>query len=202
MAADIRIIPAIYEHIAPIAIHMRQADRDEVFAASGSTPFEALERSLSKSTLARTALVDGVPSVMFGVGDINILAGVGAPWLLGTDAVEQNYIAFLRGSVEWRDQLLQRYSVLKNFVDVRNRASIRWLRWLGFTLSDPMAYRGHEFRLFELRQDDVRPYDGADNRLNADRRGGADAAGAGNGEIPALQRPSAGNECYAGGSPG
>jgi hypothetical protein len=50
---------------------------------------------------------------------------------------------------------LRRYPILRNFVDVRNRASIRWLRWLGSTLSDPVEIRGHEFRLFELRSPDV-----------------------------------------------
>lgn len=202
MAPDIRIVPAIYEHIAPIAIHMRQADRDEVAAASGVSPFEALEFSFKKSTLVRTALVDGAPSVMFGVGDINILAGVGAPWLLGTEAVEENYVAFLRGSVEWRDQLLRRYSVLRNFVDVRNRASIRWLRWLGFTLSDPVEMRGHAFRLFELRSDDVRLDDGPDNRLNDHGRGRANSARAGRERGGTVQRQSSGNERHAVGSQG
>jgi len=89
------------------------------------------------------------------VGDLNILAGVGAPWLLGTDAVERNYVAFLRGSVEWRDQLLRDYSTLRNFVDERNRVSIRWLRWLGFTISDPIILQGNAFRLFEMRSDNV-----------------------------------------------
>lgn len=130
---------------------MRQADRDEVLAASGRSPADALIFSLRKSSHAWTAMIDGVPEVMFGVGDLNVLAGVGAPWLLGTDAVERHYVAFLRCSVGFRDQLLRRYSTLRNFVDARNRASIRWLRWLGFTLSDPVTLRGHEFRLFELR---------------------------------------------------
>lgn len=100
-------------------------------------------------------MIDGRPEVMFGIGDLNVLAGVGAPWLLGTDAVERNYVAFLRQSVEFRDQLLRRYPVMRNFVSDDNRASKRWLKWLGFTLSDPVDMRGHPFRLFELRQADV-----------------------------------------------
>ncbi|MDX8537068.1 DUF2833 domain-containing protein [Mesorhizobium abyssinicae] len=154
-AVDIRVIPARAGHIRSIARRMRKADREEVLAASGYTPAAALIFSLRKSSHAWTAMIDGVPEVMFGVGDLNVLAGVGAPWLLGTDAVEKHYVHFLRSSVGFRDQLLRRYAVLKNFVDVRNRASIRWLRWLGFTLSDPVEFRGHEFRLFELRSPDV-----------------------------------------------
>lgn len=154
-AVEIRVVPASAAHVRTIARRMRQADRDEVFAASGRSPVSALTFSLRKSSHAWTAIIDGVPEVMFGVGDLNVLAGVGAPWLLGTDAVERHYVAFLRRSVGFRDQLLRRYAVLKNYVDVRNRASIRWLRWLGFTLSDPVEFRGHEFRLFELRSPDV-----------------------------------------------
>lgn len=134
---------------------MRQADREEIDAISGRTPYDALSLSFRKSTRAYTGLVNGKPEVMFGSADINILTGVGAAWLLGTDAVERHQLRFLRESIDWRDQLLQRYSVLRNFVDTRNAVSIRWLRWLGATFSEPVTLRGHEFLLFELRSRDV-----------------------------------------------
>lgn len=154
MSAVLAVIPAEYHHIAPVAIHMRQADRDEVQASSGKTPFAALEFSLERSTMAHTVLFDGVPAGIFGVGDLNLLARKGSPWFLGTDLVDANAATFARASVFWRDQLLQRYDVLANLVDDRNAASIRWLRWLGFTLSEPIPVgRGGEmFRLFELRR--------------------------------------------------
>lgn len=135
---------------------MRKADRDEVFASSGKSPRDALKYSLAKSSVAWTGLINGRPEVMFGVGDINVLAGVGAPWLLGTDVIEDHAPAFLRGSVKWKNQLLLRYSTLRNFVDARNTASLRWLKWLGFTIFDPVEMRGHSFHLFELRSVDVR----------------------------------------------
>ncbi|WP_421930037.1 hypothetical protein [Nitratireductor rhodophyticola] len=179
---DIRVVPASAEHIGTIAKRMRRQDRDEVMAASGKMPREALEFSLLKSTIAYTGTVDGRPEVMFGAGDINILNGIAAPWLLGTKAVERHHVAFLRHSVEWRDQLLRRYSILRNFVDDRNHVSIRWLRWLGFTLSDPVMMNGHAFRLFELRSTDVRFDHGAHSRLNPSGGGRTGAAGAGAGK--------------------
>ena len=152
--STLSIIPAIPEHIAPIAIHMRQADRDEVAAFAGKSPYEALEFSLGRATIARTVLIDGQPSGMFGVGDLNILARSGAPWLLGTDDLALAPVAFLRASLDWQRQLFERYDVLRNLVDDRNSASIRWLKWLGFNLSEPVLVgpAGSPFRLFELRR--------------------------------------------------
>lgn len=139
-------------HAREIARRMRKEDRDEVFAASGKSPIQALTFTLRRSAQAWTALIDGKPEVMFGVVDLNILAGTGAPWLLGTDAVEKHYVAFLRNSVRFRSQLLARYEVLKNFVDDRNKVSVRWLEWLGFELGEPFDWNGYAFRLFELRR--------------------------------------------------
>jgi hypothetical protein len=153
LAADILIVPARAAHIRTIARRMRAADREEIAAMSGRSPAGALVYSLRRSSCAWTVMVDGRPEIMFGVGDINILTRAGSPWLLGTDAVERHYVAFLRGSVGCRDQLFTRYASLVNFVDVRNAASVRWLRWLGFSLSGPILIRGHEFYLFERSAD-------------------------------------------------
>lgn len=155
MTADIRIIPATLDHVDTIARRMREADRVEIAAASGRSPHDALAFSLEKSAHAWTVTIDGRPEIMFGVGDINILAGVGAVWLLGTDAVAVHYREFLRQTGAIRDQLLTRYQVLRNFVHDGNRVSVRWLRWMGASLSEPVEMNGHLFRLFELRSDDV-----------------------------------------------
>lgn len=151
MTADIRIVPARPAHVRTIARRMRSADVEEIRAASGKTSGQALSFSLRKSSSAWTVMIDGRPEIMFGVGDISVLAGVGAPWLLGTDEVERHYVAFARQSVNLRDQLLARYPVLRNVVDERNRVSIRWLRWLGCSFSEPIDLGGHPFRLFEFR---------------------------------------------------
>lgn len=154
MPVDLQIVEAVDDHIATIAERMRQADRDEVMASGGKAPAEALSGSLAKSSQAWTALVNGRPEVMFGVGDLNILTRTGCPWLLGTDAVGEHYRLFLRQSVMWREQLLGRYEVLRNAVDDRNEVSKRWLRWMGFTLYEPMplGVNGEPFRLFEMRR--------------------------------------------------
>lgn len=154
MTTQLKIVEASIDHLEPIASRMRKADRLEVMASSGSTPHRALMFSLEKSSLAWTAIINGEPEVMFGVGDLNVLTKTGAPWLLGTDAIEQHVRLFLRSSLHWREKLFNRYEVMRNFVDDRNEVSKRWLSWLGFTLHEPMSIgvNGEMFRLFEMRR--------------------------------------------------
>lgn len=150
----VTIVPAGMDHISSIAARMREADRVEVWAASRSTPHSSLMTSLQHSRWAMTALVDGRPEVMWGVADLNILTGTGAPWLLGTDAVERHYRLFLRHSIQWKEKLSEQYQVLMNFVHDENEVSKRWLKWLGFTLHEPfeMGRDGELFRMFEMRR--------------------------------------------------
>jgi hypothetical protein len=153
MMVDIKVIPAIADHIPYLADHMRVADVSEVLAMSGRKPFDALDRSLSSSDVCFTATCDDVPMCMFGVGTVNMLSRVGVPWLLGTDDVEKHYRPFSRGSVFWRDYMTARYDLLINAVDTRNTMSMRWLKWLGFTLHEamPMGVSKIPFHPFELR---------------------------------------------------
>lgn len=149
--AVIEIVPARASHLRRIAAVMRQADRDEVAASSGRSPLAALSYSFRMSRECWAVVIDGKPEVIFGVGDLNILGGVGSPWLLGSDAVWDHRREFMRQSREWLAQLFARYSVLRNVVDCRNSASIRWLGWLGFRFSQPFDLRGNPFMMFEMR---------------------------------------------------
>lgn len=147
-----RIIPAEEAHIDDIAPRMREADRLEVLAASGRSPASALRYSIGRSDFAYTVEFDGRPETMFGCGTVDILSNIGAAWLLGSDALEHHYRDFLRGSKLWISRMQQEYAVLRNIVDDRNTVSMRWLEWLGFTLSEPvpMGYEKRPFRTFEM----------------------------------------------------
>lgn len=150
MKSQAHVVPARAIHIRRIARLMREADRNEV-AALGRDPFGALTLSLRKSKRAWTIIADGQPIGMFGVGDVNILAEVGSPWMLGTPEIERHVMTFLRNCPYWVGQLLEGYTVLRNCVDDRNRLSIRWLKWLGFEVGERVVFKGHLFRMFEMR---------------------------------------------------
>lgn len=150
----ISIVKATEQHIDDIAPRMREDDAREVWAMQYMTPSQALARSLWLSDYTFAGLVDGRAEVMWGVGSLSPVFGVGMPWLLGTDAVIEHKRVFLRGSRQWIDIMLSRYEELTNFVDDRNEVTKKWLQWLGFTLSEPtlMGYEQVPFRQFTLRR--------------------------------------------------
>jgi GNAT superfamily N-acetyltransferase len=133
-----QIIPASPAHAEALAPRMRAADVAEVYAAARHAPLEALTRSLAISTHAWCGIMDGEVACLFGVGMRSLLGGVGSPWMLGSDLIEQHGKAFLRRSRGVVAQMQAAYPELENWVDARNAVSIRWLRWLGFTL-EPAA---------------------------------------------------------------
>lgn len=149
----VRIVPVLDEHVDHVADFMRDADVQEIWAASHSLPHIALKASVRRSDRAWCGLVDDEPTAIFGVGHAVLLTGVGVPWLLGTERMGGCAPAVLRTSRKAVAELSGRYPVLRNVIDDRNHISKRWLAWLGFQFSAPFPYGAEKlpFRLFEKR---------------------------------------------------
>jgi len=152
-AHEYLIVPAEAGHVVAMAPHVRQADVDEVYAATGMEIGPALEQSWRLSTHAWAGLIDGEVACIFGVTPYNLLGGRGIPWMLGTDLVERHALAFLRRSRWCVSTMLRLYNHLENYVDVRNEKSVAWLRWLGFQMDEPAPYGKFRmpFMRFEMR---------------------------------------------------
>lgn len=130
-----RVEQAIPAHIPAIAANMRDADRIEVWVSHRHAPAQALASSLKRSEMAWTCLVDGVPAFMWGVARLgSLISRKGSPWLLGTPAIHRTSREFLRQCPAYVERMQARFPRLENFVHARNRLSVRWLRWLGFTV--------------------------------------------------------------------
>ena len=126
-----------------MAPRLRSADRDEC-AASGYTPLDALVEGFETSTYSYTLEDDqGEPFAIFGVGPIPGRPGWGAPWMLGTDGIKDNWLWFSRNSAEVIRRCHEGYANLYNFVDVRNTVHVRWLKWVGFTFGAVTALGPH-----------------------------------------------------------
>lgn len=148
---DYAVIDAKPEHIAPIAARCRQADVDELWAVGGVTPAIALEIGLVNSVYARTFLIDKDPAAMGGV----VQDGKsGVVWMVATDLVEKHKRAFLVRSVVELEKVQRRFGHLYNWVDVRNRKAVRFLKWIGFEMNDAAAHgvMRRQFYFFQSRK--------------------------------------------------
>jgi hypothetical protein len=132
------IVTAEKWHIPHIAAHVRDADRDEFWAASMHTPEEVLEQAFVISRLAWTGLIDGVPVCMYGVVDSStVLIRQGRPWMVGTDLLDKHQVVFLRRCRSSLETMKMCFGKLENYIDARNVKAIQWLKWLGFSFSEP-----------------------------------------------------------------
>lgn len=137
----IKLIPSTREHCIAIARSMRQHDIDEIYAARRMTPYAALYEGFIASNLCLTGLdKQGRLLGMFGVTQDYENVRYHVPWLLASDKIEKQWIAFLRTSKLLLPRLLQTYGRLRNYIDARNTKSIAWLKYLGFDMEEPKPY--------------------------------------------------------------
>lgn len=141
----LKVVHADISHAFRLAPKVRQADRDEILAASGSLPLRALVEGIKSSREAYTVLFHGEPCFIFGVVD---LGATGAVWALGSDEVALFKRTFLRESRAWLEKLGEGFEYVGNLIDARNTVHIRWLEWLGFTFCEEHFRNGYKFLRF------------------------------------------------------
>lgn len=143
------------ELLVEIASNMREADRIEVKASSGLTPYESLKYSCDKSNFTVVVMVDDMPIAVFGLSVINALTGLGTPWLLSSEEAMNHKREFFKLSPSIIQEMLSICPKLYNYVHAENKVSIKWLKWLGFTVeSDPVEYgvKGEKFHKFYMNK--------------------------------------------------
>lgn len=147
------IEPSTLEHAFDLGKRMRKSDKEEAWAATHSPPVTAVLLSMKATPKPMTGLADGQVVCMFGVGASTVLSLTGVPWLLATKELEKHARVFLRRNKQGLLEMSEGYTFLRNYVDVRNRAAIRWLGWLGFTILPPEPYgmEGLPFHPFEMK---------------------------------------------------
>lgn len=136
------IVPATPEHVAALAPRMREADRQEIAAASGEDPETALLAGVALSPVSWAYLHNGEVLAIYGAAMYPGRPGVGIPWLLGAEGLEKHKVYFVRQSKPYLKKVLEYFDVLENWVDCRNTASIQWLAWCGFALAEVEPFYG------------------------------------------------------------
>lgn len=152
--AEILVRPPRRADIPVLVANLREADRQELEAARGGEPHEAVRSALALSSHRWAMDVDGNLGLVGGIVTVSLLNGIGSPWLLGTTELDRIPGALTKIGLRYRDVALGLFPELVNYVDARNVKAIRWLKRLGFTVSDtpvPYGVSRLPFYRFELR---------------------------------------------------
>ncbi len=119
---------------------MRESDIEELKASYETEPNMVLLESWWRSTYKWAILADREVVAVCGVVAEPDDPAVGIPWLLGTDDVSKIPHSFNRRAREVLDKALTLRPKLANYVMKENVKSVRWLKWLGFSLLPAIPY--------------------------------------------------------------
>jgi len=149
-APRVEIVDADSDHAFAMAPKLRAADVEEIAALTEVPPLPTLMESMRGSLRSYTVLVDGDPTIMFGVAVHPDDAECGVPWLLATDGLRRIRREVLRFGPPVADKAFEGFKRLCNITSGSNTVAHRWLAGLGFELGPlmPGAGRNGEDLLF------------------------------------------------------
>lgn len=132
--------PATLAHVPHLLADLRQCDLLEVEASTGPDIEAALRMSIEISDQPFAGWAGGKLVCIFGTAAKSTMSDTAAPWCLGTTQMTRNAAEVIRHTRSWLEWVLPTYPKLSNYVDARNRPSIRWLRSVGFTIDPPAPF--------------------------------------------------------------
>ena len=143
--------PSTPEDCAELAVTRRDADRTELAVGTGSPPYDALMRGVVYSRAPQTIVgSNGGIVAIFGV--VPMGNRVGSPWMLASDALSDISLPFLRASRGAVAEMHRDFDYLHNEVWEGNHLHIKWLKWLGFTVSPAPISRPHFLPFWRTNQ--------------------------------------------------
>ena len=137
---DYSITEATLEDALLMAHKVRDADVEEIWAANMTRPLEALVGCVRHSEHARVGRANGEIVCMFGTMRSNLMGSRGIIWMLGTDLLQKYAVRFLRENKNEIVQISSEFSIVENYCYARNKTTLRWLKWLGFTIEEAQPY--------------------------------------------------------------
>jgi hypothetical protein len=145
--------------IGSLALTMRRADREEIWAQSRSAPEESLKYAFEHSELALTVIHDGKIAAMFGIVPISLISNRAIIWLLSSEEVPKMGLTFAKYSRPFIKMFLNLYPVLENWVDARYTKALSWLKFCGFTVeaAEPIGIDRLPFNHVIIRRADNGP---------------------------------------------
>lgn len=140
------------EDLEFIIANIREEDRQEVADFDGDTIADVLEPTPDMFEHSWVWEYKGQVHAVFGVNPIEGHEGVGVIWMLATKFINEHLSAFISSSRLAVNMVVKNYKYVYNYVSVKNKKSIRWLKWVGFDMRDaePIGVNGAMFNRFEM----------------------------------------------------
>jgi len=137
-----------------MADNVRECVRAEIESLGFDDPYEALLESCNRSAILEAAEHDGKVFALYGVSH-GQEAGEGHPWLVFTEDIKGLGLSFARHSKQMIGMMQMYFPLLTGYVYTGHKDTIKWLKWLGFTLDDPvkLGVKGDLFHHFHRRDD-------------------------------------------------
>lgn len=153
MTLEVSLLPTVAADLVELEENIRDIDKLECEVILGLSVKKALQLSTAMSYETLTGRVNGDLVAVFGIASVNILTTEATPWLLATNNIDKYIFAFTRNNKKIIAKWKKRHSIMRNYIHVDNKITIRWLRWLGFDIQPPKPYgvKGELFHQFELR---------------------------------------------------
>ena len=138
------------EHMEQLSHTMQKEAQREVWNSAALSPREAINSSVNKTNYPLTFLADNKVVCIFGFGEASPLSMVAYPWMLGSYLLPKHYREFARVSKNCFQYIKDNYTSSKGYVDEDFTSSVRWLKWLGYTIhpAEPFGVYNHPFHLF------------------------------------------------------
>lgn len=145
--------------IASLKDCLRETTKDELWAVHHFTPEQSLFYSFSNSVFCFSIIVNDEVLAMGGIyRPKDLLAQKATLWFLTSQKLDKVERTFLRQCRNFMKTMLDIYPVLYNWVDIRNRPAILWLKWIGaeFGAIAPFGVDNRMFQYFEFRRENDR----------------------------------------------
>jgi hypothetical protein len=126
------IHPITEEAALEVASNLRPEDHREVVDGYGVDPIDAIPKEALKGFCIYFTVPDGRTAGLAGIGDN------GAIWMLCTPAIHDFPVLFARQAKRFIDSRTEK--LLWNYVDKRNTAHLRLLKYLGFTFVEEIQF--------------------------------------------------------------
>lgn len=140
-----------YEDMVNLAENLRQVDIDEIEAVHDLEILPCIEYSVRSAAKGYCFSVFA-DDILVGIYGCSV---VGNPWLLATNEMNHHVINLTRRTKHIVRMMSERWPILSNIVDVRNKMTIRWLKTIGFTFQETIEIKpGFPVIRFEMVRDE------------------------------------------------